>query len=129
MTRVTDEEITRSIQRIRDVGATVQMKSQAMRPLAWLILILTPSLGLMIAFGPDWVKYFASVVLVAGIVTYIWAYRYWMKNDPDRLGSEAFIVQRDVLAYAQQTKSAYQALDVTPSTDPFPPKLPEKGKP
>jgi len=71
----------------------LRVKSQAMSPLIWLCGLTFTACVSGILFSPDvlWVKIFLACLAGIPLLFFLYVYVYWMKKDPDRLGSEAYL--------------------------------------
>lgn len=68
-----------------------------MTPMAWLVGMLGTLDGTQFIWGGIAGQVVATTLLISAVAAYIYAYIYFMKNDADRLGTEAFIMQRERL--------------------------------
>lgn len=70
-------------------------RSDVLRPLAWLVLILTTgTLTCVLAKAPEWLLISMAVLLFLSIVLYIISYLYCLFNDRDALRSEKYSLHK-----------------------------------
>jgi len=75
-------------------------RSDVLKPLAWLIGIITTTIVLMIfAKGPQWILILMSVLLVLSIVLYFFVYVFCLFRDRDALRSEKYSLQKMALEH------------------------------
>jgi hypothetical protein len=84
------------IDRIAETTRQVATKS-AMNPMLWISGLTTPfSIGASaMTEGP--MQYFFAALAVLPIAYSIRAYDFWMKSDPDRLQSERYLIERQIV--------------------------------
>jgi len=79
-------------------------KSQALRPLSITLGIVSSTAVPMMLWGVTWVKCLGAVLLVIAFLSVLWWYRHFALRDPDRLGSERFVINQKILKLAEQAK-------------------------
>lgn len=111
-------------------GDALTVKSQAMRPLR-APLILVGAILVASIFSGNLPAQILGAILVTGALAF-WArtYWHWLKNDPDRLGTETFVLQQQIVKVAAKDPAVVGQLASTMvlTTDPHPPKLQRKLK-
>ena len=80
----------------REQVASHGSRTDALRPLSMLMLILLTALVLLLVFGktPGWLLIFMAVLLLGVIGLFGFAYVYCLFKRPDALRSEKYLLQR-----------------------------------
>lgn len=78
----------------------VSVKSQVLRPLGVPLAIFLIALLAGLAAGVLWVQIFGGVGLLVNMVFYLREYLHWKVEDPDRLGTEAYVWKQSILKMA-----------------------------
>ena len=95
--------IDRFLQSATESG--LKVKSQAMSPILWLVgLCCTSALALVYLAPGHMSLFFCMGLIVLAAVYAVTKYEYWAKKDPDRLGSEAFVMGSRIGRFAEKSK-------------------------
>jgi hypothetical protein len=81
------------------ISATTQQVAtkSAMNPILWVCGLTTPFSIIAAAYSSPPLSYFFFLLAGSPIAYAIRAYDFWMKNNPDRLQSERYLLQRQIV--------------------------------
>ena len=116
------------ISTLREQMNATLSRSDVLRPLAWLIGILTTAIILMVvAKGPEWLLILMSVLLVFSIGIYFFAYVFCLFRDRDALRSEKYSLHSN-WPTTQQRFDAMCSRDADEKKPASEPKTPDYNK-
>ena len=84
---------------VRDLAiATRQVATKsAINPIQWICALATPSSIAAACFAPPPLNYFFFFLAALPVIYALRAYDHFMKRDPDRLQSERFLLERQMV--------------------------------
>jgi hypothetical protein len=85
-----------NLNQITDTTRQVATKS-AMNPMLWVCGLTTPFSICAAAYSTAPISYLFYGIACVPILYAMRAYDYWMKNDPDRLQSERYLIERQIV--------------------------------
>ncbi|MFN0046711.1 MAG: hypothetical protein ACKVOS_09605 [Sphingorhabdus sp.] len=85
-----------SLKEVSDTTRQVATKS-AMNPMLWICGLTTPFSIVAAAYSAEPISYLFFGMACLPIFYGIRAYEFWMKSDPDRLQSERYLIERQIV--------------------------------
>jgi hypothetical protein len=80
---------------LREQMSATLSRSDVLKPLAWLVGILTFATVIMVYVGaPNWLLIVMAILLFAIVGLYCWAYGFCLLNDRDALRSEKYSLHK-----------------------------------
>jgi hypothetical protein len=93
-------DFTQLVLMLREQMNATLSRSDALRPIAWLVMLLTIlTIGTMYERGPDWILEVEAALLVGAILLYATAYLYCLLKNPDALRSEKYSLHKMALEH------------------------------
>lgn len=88
-------DFTQLVSLLREQMNATLSRSDALKPLAWLIALLLAAIALSSwVRAPEWLLISESVMLVCSVLLYLGAYIFCLITDPDALRSEKYSLQK-----------------------------------
>jgi uncharacterized MAPEG superfamily protein len=75
-----------------DIG---QSRTSALNPLQWFMVIIGfILLAVILGKAPVWIMVIVAIAMISASVFFLYCFLYLMKNDPDSLRSETYLVSK-----------------------------------
>lgn len=101
----------------------LKVRSHVVRPAVGLLVAASPIVAAMVWAGPAWLQAIGALLGSFAVLTPFAGYIYFAVKDPDRLGTETFVMQQEVLRAAAKDPKIARAMaaSVALMADPAPP--------
>ena len=90
---------------LRERSGSIKIKSQALNPMVWFCGVLVAAGTGLLLFGLGLAQVFGALLISIATGSFLVAFWHFARSDPDRLGTEAFVFNKELLHFAQTAKN------------------------